>query len=88
MSWTHAQIVSELIRVIQSHVDDCERVDAESELVGDLGIDSLGVMEVMADLEDSFSLTIDEADLRDVATIGDVAMAVETRLQQVGRLQA
>jgi len=88
MSWTHDQIVSELIRVIQSHVDDGERVDAASELVGDLGIDSLGVMELVADLEDSFSLIINEADLRDVATIGDVATAVETRLQQAGRLQA
>jgi acyl carrier protein len=88
MSWTHDQIVTELIRVIHSHVDDCERVESGSELVGDLGIDSLGVMELVADLEDSFSLVINEADLRDVATIGDVAKAVETRLQQAGRLQA
>ncbi len=88
MSWTHDQIFAELTRVIHAHVDGCDKVNSQSELVGDLGIDSLGVMELVADLEDSFSLIIHEADLRDVTTIGDVAIAIEVRLQKAGRFEA
>jgi acyl carrier protein len=87
MTWTHDEIFAELARLIGTHVEDDHVVDATSELVGDLGIDSLGVMELVADLEDSFSLVIGEAELRDVITLGDVAKAIEGRLEQGGRLQ-
>ena len=52
-----------------------------------LGIDSLGVMEVVADIEDKFDMTIADAELRDVATLGDVVKAIEGRLRADGRLQ-
>ncbi len=86
MSWTHDKVLAEVRTVIEQYSDAAEGVSEQTELVGDLGIDSLGVMEVVADLEDRFDMTIGDDDLRTVATMGDVAMAIEGRLRKDGRM--
>ena len=84
-AWTHDQVIGELIQVLQTHTDETAKLDEATELVGDLGIDSLGVMELVSELEDKFRLTIADNDLREVETIGDVARAIESRLRADGR---
>ena len=42
----------------------------------DLGLDSLGVMEVIADVEDRFSVSIPNDALGDIATVRDIAKAL------------
>ncbi len=86
MSWTHDKVLAEVRTVIEQYSDAAEGVSEQTELVGDLGIDSLGVMEVVADLEDRFDMTIGDDDLRTVATLGDVATAIEGRLRKDGRM--
>jgi acyl carrier protein len=86
MTWTRDSVRTELLKVFQHHADPGVDVTERSHLVADLGIDSLGVMEVIADLEDTFHLTIPDEALREVDTIGDVAKAVESRLATDGRL--
>ena len=86
MSWSNDDIFSTVKSVLQTYIDDCPEVEAQMDLVADLGLDSLGVMEIVAELEDEFALVITEADLRDVATIGDVASAIAERLNKTGRL--
>lgn len=76
----------ELLKVFQLHAQNGIEVTESSHLVADLGIDSLGVMEVIADLEDAFKITIPDEALREVDTIGDVASAIETKLEREGRL--
>ncbi|MEZ4312282.1 MAG: phosphopantetheine-binding protein [Polyangiaceae bacterium] len=63
------------------------KVTESSHLVGDLGIDSLGVMEVLADIEDKFALSIPDDALRDVDDVASVIRAIETRLKKDGRLE-
>jgi acyl carrier protein len=87
MSWTHDEVVSMVRTVIQEHADTKADITEATELVADLGIDSLGVMEVVADIEDQFEMTIADAELRDVATLGDVVRAIECRLKVDGRLE-
>ncbi|AKT43683.1 acyl carrier protein [Chondromyces crocatus] len=86
MTWTRDNVRAELIEVLKGHAPGDVEVTDGSHLVGDLSIDSLGVMEVLADLEDKFKLTIPDDALREVETVGDVAKAIETRLQSDGRL--
>jgi len=86
MSWTHEMVVDEVRAVIKQHTDAKADITEQTELVGDLGIDSLGVMEVVADIEDKFELTIGDDQLREVATLGDVVKAIEQRLRQTGEL--
>ncbi len=86
MSWTHEAVLAEVRGVIAQHTDATAKLTESTELVADLGIDSLGVMEVVAEIEDKFELTIADAELRDVTTLGDVVGAIELRLRESGRL--
>jgi acyl carrier protein len=43
-------------------------------------------MEVIADIEDKFELSIPDEALREVETIADVARAIESKLAAQGRL--
>jgi acyl carrier protein len=87
MSWTHEEVVIEVRSVVAEHAEAEADITERSELVADLGIDSLGVMEVVADLEDRFEMTIDESELQDVATLGDVVAAIEIRLKADEKLK-
>ena len=51
----------------------------ESELVADLGFDSLQVLEVVSELEDRFNITIPTDDLPSARTVAEV-------VEQVARL--
>lgn len=86
MSWTEARVREEVIEILKPHVQGDAALADSSSLVGDLGIDSLGVMEVVADLEDKFKLQIPDDALREVETVGDVAKAITVRLRREGRL--
>lgn len=86
MSWTREAVTAAVTRVIGQHTAGGDGLSERTELVADLGIDSLGVMEMVADLEDLFDLHIRDADLRDVTTLGDVVVAVVAKLEADGRL--
>jgi acyl carrier protein len=86
MTWTRDAIRSDLWEVFEQHAQDGAAFSDSSRLVADLGIDSLGVMELVADIEDKFSLTIPDEALREVETIADVRVAIEVRLKADGRL--
>jgi acyl carrier protein len=86
MSWTRENVRTEVREILRPHVESGIELKETSHLVADLGIDSLGVMEVVADLEDKFKLRIPDEALREVDTVADVARAIETRLKNEGRL--
>ena len=87
MTWTSETMLWELMKVFQQHAQGDVNISEKSHLVADLGIDSLGQMELVADIEDAFRLNIPDEALRDIETIGDVARAIETRLKAEGRLE-
>jgi acyl carrier protein len=87
MTWTRQTIRHELHALLQQHVGTGAGIAESSHLVADLGIDSLGVMEILAEVEDRFSLKIPDSALRQVETVGDVTAYIEAKLQSEGRLQ-
>lgn len=87
MMWTRNKVNADLIEVLKGHAQVDVEITEGSHLVGDLSIDSLGVMEVLADLEDKFKLTIPDSMLGEVETVGDVAKAITSRLEKDGRLE-
>ena len=48
-----------------------------------LGIDSLTMMEIVLDVQDALNLTIEDADLKQMKTIGDVIGFLQQRFAQV-----
>ncbi len=71
-TWTRETVRSELYALLGEHLSHAAgaAITDKSHLVGDLGVDSLGVMEIVAAVEDSFKLTIPDDALREVETVG------------------
>lgn len=88
MTWNRDAVQAEVLKLFDQHKQVPCEVTPESQIVADLGIDSLGVMEVLADLEDAFKLTIPDEALREINTIGDVGSAILAHLENDGRLGA
>jgi acyl carrier protein len=86
MTWTRETVRTELLELLGQHVQAGTPIAESSHLVADLGIDSLGVMEIVAAIEDKFGLNIPDDALREVNTVGDVAAAIDSRLERDGRL--
>jgi acyl carrier protein len=57
----------------------------ESALVGDLGFDSLRLLELVAELEDAFGIYIPLNDLPEITTVGQIVDRVSALLQEQGR---
>ena len=67
------QITTEILK---KHVEGDRAIRPNDHIQNDLGLDSLGVMELVADIEDRFSVTIPNDVLTDIATVEDVAKAL------------
>jgi acyl carrier protein len=62
--------------ILKKHVDGERTIRPNDHIQNDLGLDSLGVMELVADVEDRFSVTIPNDVLSDISTVEDVAKAL------------
>lgn len=54
-----------------------ERIVPEASLLDQLGADSLDLVELAMNLEDQFGVTIDDADIGQLKTVGDVVAYIE-----------
>jgi acyl carrier protein len=86
MTWTRQTVRTALVALFAEHTQPGTDITETSHLVADLGIDSLGVMEIMEAIEDRYALKIPDEALREVETVADVAVAIEKRLEAEGRL--
>ncbi len=62
--------------IIAKHVELDRPVEPGDHIQNDLGLDSLAVMEVVADIEDRFELQIPTETLSQFSTVDDVAKAL------------
>lgn len=67
-----AKILADQLGIPQS------KITAESDIVKDLGADSLDVVELLMTLEDNTGKTIPEDKVTDLKTVGDVVAMLET----------
>ena len=66
--------------IILQYVDsDDVEITESSKLFSDLGLDSLRLAAIMADLEDEFGTTISEENAVDFSCLGDVVAFLEQR---------
>ena len=67
-----AKILAEQLGIAQS------KITAESDIVKDLGADSLDVVELLMTLEDNTGKTIPEDKVTNLKTVGDVVTMLES----------
>ena len=73
---TYDETLKVTTEILKKHVDANRTIRPNDHIQNDLGLDSLVVMELVADIEDRFSVTIPNDVLSDIATVDDVAKAL------------
>ncbi len=58
---------------------DIEDITADSDIREDLDADSLDMVQLVMALEDEFDVEIDNAEIKDVKTVGDVVKFIEAK---------
>lgn len=54
-----------------------EEVVETAKLQDDLGVDSLGVMDIIMDIEDKFEITVPEEAVSEIVTVKDLVTKIE-----------
>ena len=72
----------QLCQILKPFIPDGFKLHAETDLVADLDLDSMKVMDIVADVEDHFDISIPLNILPDVRTIGDFALQLQTLLKE------
>jgi acyl carrier protein len=73
---TYAESLAVTTELIRRHVDDGRAIKPTDHIQNDLGLDSLGVMELVADIEGRFALDIPTEMFDGLQTVEDVAKAI------------
>jgi acyl carrier protein len=73
---TYDETLQITTEILKKHVDAGRVIRPNDHIQNDLGLDSLGVMELVADVEDRFSVSIPNEVLNDIATVSDIAQAL------------
>lgn len=74
-----AAITAAVTRIIQEVTGiDAETITPEMTLSGDLGVDSLGLVDIAVRCGQSFHLPLDDSVLAGLVTVADVVSFVET----------
>jgi acyl carrier protein len=58
-----------------------ERVTMEANIVEDLEADSLSVMQTIMELEEEFGLTVEDEDVNNLRTVGDIVKYCESKVK-------
>lgn len=64
------------IAVNQIGIDE-EKVTPESDIIKDLGLDSLDIVDMLMSVEETFGVTIDDSDVAEMKTVADVVKFIE-----------
>ena len=73
-----AELCAEISRVSQGRIE----VSEETDLLGDLALDSLQVMNLLLEIEDKFDISIPVNILPDVKTVRDLALQIEKLVRE------
>ena len=63
--------------IVETLACDAEQVTLEASLADDLGADSLAAVELVMALEEASGITIDDADVVNLKTVGDIVKYLE-----------
>lgn len=82
----HAQVLLKLKELIRPYVQDTsgvERASEETELIGELSINSMHLIDIVIDAENAFDVEITEDDMEGLRTVGDVVNVIVGKLQSI-----
>ncbi len=78
-----AKVIEHLIAASDEDVKP-EDVSESTHLRDDLDLSSLQAVTLVMDLEDDFGVVIEDEEIEDLATVGDVFTIIQTKLGEAG----
>lgn len=60
---------------------DADKIELDTDLVRDLGVDSIDTVELIMAVEDTYDIKISDKDAEDLKTVGDVVKFIEDHLE-------
>lgn len=76
-----ADIQAEITRILSAFLKDPRPLGGDTDLVGDLDLESVQVMEFVMEVEDHYDIAIDLESLSNVRTLGELAAVVAGTLR-------
>ena len=74
-------IFQQVVVLLQKYAPQPGPIQEETELVNDLGFDSLRVMEMLHDVEDAFDITYPLNALSDLRTVKDFTLQIKSIIE-------
>ena len=74
-------ILSQLIETLKPFTKEGQRLGEDTELVSELGLDSLQVMQVLLKIEDQFDISIPLNNIPNILTVKELAQEIEKLLR-------
>ena len=74
MDETYSKVVSMLSEQLNI---DSNRISLESDVIKDLGADSLDVVQMLMTLEDDFGITVSEDEASNLRTVSDIVALID-----------
>jgi len=71
------KILKEVTEILTPFVLEGQQLTEETDMVADLGLDSLKVMKIVETIEDSFDISIPLNILPEVRTVGDFVVQIQ-----------
>ena len=71
------KLFQEVTAILIPFVPQGQQITAETDMIADLGLDSLKVMKIVETVEDSFDISIPLNILPEVRTVGDFAVQIQ-----------
>jgi len=75
-------LLADVIKFIKPLVAEGQHLTADTDLVADLGFDSLKVMKLLEEVEDSYDISIPLNILPDIRTVGDFSQQLQRILEE------
>jgi acyl carrier protein len=76
------EILSDVIKFIAPLVPQGQQLSPETDLVADLGFDSLKVMKLLEDIEDHYDISIPLNILPEIRTVGDFSEQLQHIIEE------
>ncbi|CAF1827626.1 MULTISPECIES: acyl carrier protein [Bacillus] len=78
-----SETTSKKVRLIISDVAEMEieQIDFNSDLIDDLGIDSMMTLEIVTELERTFHIKLEEEELQDITDVNSVIEVVSKKIK-------
>ena len=76
------KLQKELFLILRPFVPEGREINIDTDLVADLDLDSMKVMDIVADVEDAFDISVPLNILPDIRTIGDFTVQIQKLLEE------